>query len=196
MLRDKTMYSKERQQEHISQIRRILVVKTDSSILDIKESLAKQRIPLELDKDYINKLVNKIRRERSKKLDHHTINKVLAEFQDEVEELKKRLWIIITNPDSTEKDKIAAIRELRTSSKDLFDKMFDAGVFKRKMGEPEIGKELTQEEQDLIERVIELDCGKPKPEPEPEPEPNPDSTAEGGQNPKGTAVAEGEDKPE
>jgi len=190
------MYSKERQQEHISQIRRILVVKTDSSILDIKESLAKQRIPLELDKDYINKLVNKIRRERSKKLDHHTINKVLAEFQDEVEELKKRLWIIITNPDSTEKDKIAAIRELRTSSKDLFDKMFDAGVFKRKMGEPEIGKELTQEEQDLIERVIELDCGKPKPEPEPEPEPNPDSTAEGGQNPKGTAVAEGEDKPE
>lgn len=190
MLRDKTMYSKERQQEHISQIRRILVVKTDSSILDIKESLAKQRIPLELDKDYINKLVNKIRKERSKKLDHHTINKVLAEFQDEVEELKKRLWIIVVDPDSTEKDKIAAIRELRTSSKDLFDKMFDAGVFKRKMGEIESGKKLTPEEENLIKKAIELDYGKPKPEPKP------DSTAEGGQDPKGTAVAEGENKPE
>lgn len=128
-------YTKERQQEHISQIRRILVIRPEASILDIRESLTKQRIPLELDKDYINKLVNKIRKERTKRLNNYTVNVVLAKFQDEVEELKKRLWLIITNPESSEKDKIAAIRELRTSSKDLFDKMFDAGIFNRKLGE-------------------------------------------------------------
>ena len=131
-------YSEERKQEHISQIRMILVVKPESSISDIKKALGKQRNPLNLDKDYIHKLAIKIRKERTKRLDHYTINKVLAEFQDEIGELKKRLWIIITNPDSTEKDKIAAIRELRTSSKDLFDKMFDAGIFSRKLGELEI----------------------------------------------------------
>lgn len=131
-------YSKEKQQEHISQIRRILVIKPDSSILNIREALAKQRKSLNLDKDYINKLVNKIRKERAKRLDHYTINKILAEFQDEIGELKRRLWIIIINPDNPDKDKIAAIRELRTSSKDLFDKMFDAGIFKRKLGELEI----------------------------------------------------------
>jgi len=196
MLRDKTMYSKERQQEHISQIRRILVVKTDSSILDIKEALAKQRIPLELDKDYINKLVNKIRKERSKRLDHHTINKVLAEFQDEIEELKKRLWVIITNPESSEKDKIAAIRELRNSSNNLFDKMFDAGIFKRKIGELEIGKTLSQKEQNLIKKAIELDYGKPKTKSEPKPEPGPDSTTEEGEKPERSSTTGGEDKPE
>lgn len=174
------MYSKERQQEHISQIRRILVVKPDSSILDIRETLMKQRKPLNLDKDYINKLINKIRKERAKRLDYYTVNKILAVFQDEIEELKRRLWIIITNTDGKEKDKIAAIRELRTSSKDLFDKMFDAGVFKRKLGELEFGKKLTSEEGDLIKKAIELDYGKSKPETK--------------SKPKGYTTAGGKDK--
>ena len=66
------------------------------------------------------------------------------------------------DPLSSNRDKITAIKELRTSSKDLFDKMFDAGVFKRKLGEIEVGKELSQEEQDLINRVIKLDYGTKK----------------------------------
>jgi len=152
-------YSKERQQEHISQIRRILVVKPEASVLDIKEALAKQRKSLKLDKDYINKLVNKIRKERAKRLDYYTINKVLAEFQDEVEELKRRLWAIIMSFEASERDKISAIRELRNSSKDLFDKMFDAGIFKRKLGELEVGK-LTDEQEDLLKKAIEMDYGK------------------------------------
>jgi len=129
------MYSDETQQEHISRIRRLLVIKPDSTILGIKEALGASAKPLSLDKDYINKLVNMIRKERSERLDKYTVNKVLARFQDEVEELKRRLWLIITGLDATEKDKIAAIKEIRNSSKDLFDKMFDAGVFKKQLGE-------------------------------------------------------------
>ena len=150
-------YSKEQQQEFISQIRRILVIKPESTIRGIRDTLAGQKKPLSLDKDYINGLVNKIRKERAQRLDHYTINKVLAEFQDEVGELKKRLWIIITNPESSEKDKIAAIRELRTSSKDLFDKMFDAGLFSKKLGELTLESKLTEEEQKLLSRAIKLD---------------------------------------
>ena len=157
-------YSKEQQQEHISQIRRILVIKPESTIREIRDALAGMKNPLNLDKDYINRLVNKIRGERARRLDFYTINKILVDFQDEIAELKKRLWIIITDPASSEKDKIAAIRELRTSSKELFDKMFDAGVFKRKLGELEVGKALTQEEQDLIKKAVDLDYGKPKPD--------------------------------
>ena len=128
-------YTKERQLEHISQIRRILVIKPESTILEVKDALMNQRNPLSLDKDYINKLINKIRRERIKRLDGYTVNVVLAKFQDEMEELKKRLWIIITEPMTEDKDKIAAIKEIRNSSKDLFDKMFDSGIFERKLGE-------------------------------------------------------------
>jgi len=154
-------YTKERQKEHISQIRRLLVIKPEASIFDIKEALANQRKPLKLDKDYINKLVNKIRKERAKRLDYYTINVVLAKFQDEILELKKRLWVIITNAESSEKDKIAAIRELRTSSNDLFNKMFDSGVFTKKLGKLEIGSKLSEEEQELLKRAIDLDYDKP-----------------------------------
>ena len=128
-------YTKERQKEHMSQIRRILVIKPESTILEVRDTLARQVKPLKLDKDYINRIINKIRKERANRLDHYTINVVLAKFQDEMEELKRRLWIIITKGESTEKDRIAAIKELRNSSKELFDKMFDAGIFERKLGE-------------------------------------------------------------
>ena len=128
-------YSKEQKKEFISHIRRILVIDPDATIRGIRDSLMRRKKPLKLDKNYIGDLINKIRKERAKRLDHYTINKVLVRFQDEVEELKKRLWVIITNPESSEKDKIAAIRELRNSSKDLFDKMFDAGIFKKQLGE-------------------------------------------------------------
>ena len=176
---------KEKEKEYISQIRRVLVIRPNSSVREVKEALEKQTKPLKLDKDYVNKLINKIRIERTKRLDHYTVNVVLAKFQDEVEELKKRLWIIITNPENSERDKIAAIKELRTSSKDLFDKMFDAGVFKRKIGEIDIGKTLTQEEQDLIDKAISLDYGK---------KPKPDNNTAGGTNSGEPPSTTGQDK--
>ena len=77
-------------------------------------------------------------KERAERLDRYTINIVLARFQDEADELKKGLWLIINNPKSTDQSKISAIRELRNTSKDLLDKMFDAGIFRRKLGEGDI----------------------------------------------------------
>lgn len=160
------MYSEEKQQEHISQIRRILVIKPNSTILSIRDDLMKREKPLKLDKDYINKLVNKIRKERANRLDRYTVNKVLAKFQDEVEELKRRLWVIIINNETSEKDKIAAIREVRNSSKDLFDKMFDAGVFKKQLGEVTnlIGlvKEANKVNKDAREKREKRDTGDDK----------------------------------
>jgi exonuclease VII large subunit len=147
-------YTKEKQKEHMAQIRRILVMKPQASIREIKEALLKQRKPLKLDKDYVNKMVNKIRKERVNRLNYYTINKVLAEFQDEVEELKKRLWAIISKPSSTYQEKISAIRELRNSSRDLFDKMFDAGVFERKLGELGVKDKMDEEEKELIKKAL------------------------------------------
>ncbi|HOM27125.1 MAG TPA: hypothetical protein PKV21_06430 [bacterium] len=153
-------YSEERQQEHIRRIRRVLVMKPNASILDIQKELEKSKVPIHLNKDYINRLLRKIRKERIKRMDYYTINKVLAEFQDEIEELKRRLWIIIKDKDSSKKDKILAIKELRTSSNDLFDKMFDAGIFERKLGQLEIENSLSEEERDLIKKVLDIEYNK------------------------------------
>ena len=145
------------------------MIKPDSTILEVKSMLASRRKhPLNLDKDYINRLVNVIRKERAERLDKYTVNKVLVEFEDEVRELKKNLWVIINGMETSYRDKVSAIRELRNSSKDLFDKMFDAGVFKRKLGELKLGDTLTEKERDLIKKAIELDYGTKKPDEKPE----------------------------
>jgi len=67
------MYSKEKQQEHISRIRRILVIKPDSTILGIREALSNQGKPLKLDKDYIKRLV---RGERQKNYNRKSRDKI------------------------------------------------------------------------------------------------------------------------
>jgi len=139
------------------------------------------------------KLKKEIIRENTRWLSDQKVNEEIGKIEAEHDQFAFECWQIIKDPNTTNKDKISAIRARIEAAKTLFNIKFDSGIFKRKLGEIETGKELTQEEQDLIKRVIELDYGK---KPEPEPEPKPDSTAEGGQNPKRTAVAKGEDKPE
>lgn len=147
----------ERQKEHIARIRQVLVMKSNATILKIKKILEEDfDDPLKLDKDYINRLVNKIRGERAKRIDYYTLNQKLAEFEDKLNESDLRLWAIVNEPFSDTKNKIAALREIRNNNKELFDKMFDAGVFKRKIGEIEIGEKLSDEEQDLLKKAIEL----------------------------------------
>jgi len=127
-------YSKEQQEYHIKMIRRVLVMNPNASIREIRETLQKQRKPLKLDKDYIHKLLKKIRKERAYRIDYYTLNKKLAEFEDKISESDLRLWSIVTNKNTTNMEKIAALREIRNNNKELFDKMFDAGVFERQLG--------------------------------------------------------------
>jgi len=144
------------------------------------------------------KLKKEIIRENTRWLSAQKVNEEIGKIEAEDDQFAFECWQIIKDPNTTNKDKISAIRSRIEASKTLFNIKFNSGVFKRKLGELEIEKELTQEEQDLIKKVIELDYGKPKPKPEPEtkPEPGPDSTAGEEQDPEGTAVTEGEDKPE
>jgi hypothetical protein len=142
------------------------------------------------------KLKKEIIRENTSWVSDQKVNEEVGKIEAEYDQLAFECWQIIKEVGTENRDKLSAMRALIEAEKTLFNIKFNSGIFKRKLGELEIGKELIQEEQDLIKKVIELDYGKPKPEPETKPEPGPDSTAGGGQDPEGTAVAEGEDKPE
>ena len=142
------------------------------------------------------KLKKEIIRENTRWLSDQKVNEEIGKIEAEYDQFAFECWQIIKDPNTTNKDKISAIRARIEATKNLFNIKFDSGIFKRKLGELENGKELTQEEQDLIKKAIELDYGKPKPEPETKPEPGPDSTAGGEQDPEGTAVTEEENKPE
>jgi hypothetical protein len=125
-------YTKEREKLYIERIRSLLVRNPQVSILEIKAKLAEHpKEPLNLDKDYINRLVRKIEAIRAQKLNWYTINEYLANFEEEIGEIKKRCWGIIQDADASHSERLSAMRELRTSTIELFEKMMEGDVFQR-----------------------------------------------------------------
>lgn len=87
-----------------------------------------------LDRNYINGLVNQIHRERAKRADTCTLNNALASLQDAMGEVVRVGWEIANDKFAEGRDRAAALREIREAYNLVFEKMFDAGVFERKLG--------------------------------------------------------------
>lgn len=124
-------YGEEKTKEFTSRIKQVIVAKPDATLIQIKEVLADNGMNLDI--KYIMKLVHKIRRERYTRYDHQTVKKVLAEFEDFINATSAELLKI----SKTSKVDIARIAALDTRVKHynlLLDKLFDAGVFERKLG--------------------------------------------------------------
>jgi hypothetical protein len=89
---------------------------------------------LVLDRHYVNKLVKEIPAERARLADTWTLNFALTSFQDVMAEIVGKAWDIVNDPFAERSDRLAAIREIRAAHNDVFEKLFDAGVFQRKLG--------------------------------------------------------------
>lgn len=148
------MFSQEKNEEIKRRIKRLLVKEPGLTNREIMKMLAESRQPLKLDEHYIGRIVKKVRRERIYRMDSYLVKEWLADFEDKLGEYKRYLWNIITNPQAQDKDKIAAIRELRNSDVVLFEKMFDAGVFDRKLGELKVKGILDEKQEKLLEKAF------------------------------------------
>lgn len=89
---------------------------------------------LHLDRNYINSLVNQIHAERAKRADTWSLNLALASFQDAMGEIVRVGWEIANDVHEEGRDRAAALREIREAHNAMFEKLFDAGVFERKLG--------------------------------------------------------------
>jgi hypothetical protein len=89
---------------------------------------------LVLDRHYISKLVNEIHVERTKRVDTWLLNHALASFQDAMAEIARVGWEIANDKFAEGRDRAAALREIREAHNAMFEKLFDAGVFERKLG--------------------------------------------------------------
>jgi arginine repressor len=89
---------------------------------------------LDLDRTYLGSLMNAIYAERTKRADTMMLNYALAAFEDTMTEVVRVAWSIATDPSARKQDRVAALREIREAHKDVFEKLFDAGVFERKLG--------------------------------------------------------------
>jgi hypothetical protein len=102
------------------------------TILGMQKHLASDGLPL--DRNYIASLVRAIQTERIKRAETWTLNVALASFQDAMSEIARVGWTIANNEFTPGRDRAAALREVREAYNAAFEKMFDAGVFERKLG--------------------------------------------------------------
>lgn len=137
-------YTKEQMDNHLAQVRRLLVINPDLSCREIREKLSNRKDnPIRLHPDYIRRMKNEVIEGRNKRYDSYTVDNVLAKFQDELDEMKKILWSIIFNQTSTPSEKVQALRELRNNSDNFFERMFNAGIFEKKLGVMDLNEQKT-----------------------------------------------------
>lgn len=144
---------------------------------------------LSIDKNTALKLKKEIIKENTNWISDQKVNEEVGKIEAEYDQLAFECWQIIKEEATENKDKLSAM-ELIEARKTLFNIKFDSGIFKRKLGELEIGKVLSQEEQDLIKKAINLNYGD-----KPKPESKTDRTVEGDDSGKPTTTG-GEDKSE
>jgi len=149
-------YSPEQTDEFRSIVRSMVVRKPDLSIRQLQELLSKNpRRPVKLGKNFLGKLVKEIHARRSERIDYYTVNEVLGKFEDEVQELKEILLALIQTRDTPPMAKVVAVKEYRQSSLALIDKLFDAGIFEKKLGTLDVERKLSEEESKLLDQAIE-----------------------------------------
>jgi hypothetical protein len=126
----------ERREYLKTQVRELTIMEPNVSALRATELLNKRN--LEISYDYVNMMMKEIDIERVKEADEFLLTSFLVTFMERTKMTDKVLWNILTDKNSTRKDKLGAARELRQNFHIVFQTMFDAGVFKRKIGELEI----------------------------------------------------------
>jgi hypothetical protein len=125
--------AKEKQDYHLSKIRSLIAEDHQIEYLELCQRL-EDRYHLKLDRAYITKLAKKIYAERAKRADRYTLNQALAAFQDTMTQVVRVAWSIANDPFAKNQDRVAALKEVREANNVVFDKLFDAGVFERKLG--------------------------------------------------------------
>jgi hypothetical protein len=119
-------------QYHKERVRSLVVQQPHVSIVGMQKHLAAQSLPL--DRHYIASLVRQIQTERVKRAETWTLNTALSAFQDTMTEIVSKAWEIVNDPMAERLERLAALREIRAANNDVFTKLFDAGVFERKLG--------------------------------------------------------------
>jgi hypothetical protein len=143
-------------QYHKQRVRSIMVQQPMITIVGMQKHLDADG--LHLDRRYLASLVRAIQVERIKRAETWTLNLALASFQDAMAEIARVGWEIANDQMAPGRDRAAALREVREAYSAVFEKMFDAGVFERKLGTLDMAirnTPLTEEKKQSIAAVFE-----------------------------------------
>lgn len=116
--------SREKIEQIKAEIKTFLAKNPKASSREISKALG-------YDFKFINRLKNEIHREIVKKIESQTIVEEIGKFEILIEELTLKLWEIIINPATTNKERISAIKTLVGNYILLFEKKYESGILCR-----------------------------------------------------------------
>jgi hypothetical protein len=117
---------------HRERVRSLIVQNPHISAEGVRKALEQDGLPL--DRHYVGSLLKAIHTERAKRADTWTLNMALSSFQDAMAEIARVGCTIANDEMAPGRDRAAALREVREAYNAVFEKLFDAGVFERKLG--------------------------------------------------------------
>jgi hypothetical protein len=124
---------KDKKQYIVSRVRSIIAQDHQIPLDDLAQRLDRE-YGIKIERHYLSTLVKKIYAERVKRADRQTLNYALASFEDTMTQVVRVAWEIANDQFARKQDRVMALREIREAHSAVFEKLFDAGVFERKLG--------------------------------------------------------------
>jgi hypothetical protein len=125
--------SKEKKQHLVSRVRSVIAQDHQIALDDLALRLDRE-YGIKIERHYLSTIVRKIYAERALRADRQTLNFALASFEDTMTQVVRVAWEIANDPFARKQDRVMALREIREAHSAVFEKLFDAGVFERKLG--------------------------------------------------------------
>ena len=113
-------------------IRRLLIMDGGMSNNELTEHLRKIGVPCSV--EWICNLRRKILRQKMHDGINHTLTTYLQNFIDSMSEADRQLWAIATSKTIGPGNRIYALSQIRENRKAIFDKLFEAGIFEKQLG--------------------------------------------------------------
>jgi hypothetical protein len=149
--------SKVKKQYLAARVRSVISQDHQIGLDDLAERLERD-YGIKVERHYLSGIVRKLYAERAKRADRQTLNYALAAFEDSMTQVVRVAWEIANDPFARKQDRVAALREIREAHSAVFEKLFDAGVFERKLGTLDaviLNTPLTDEKKRAIAAVFE-----------------------------------------
>jgi hypothetical protein len=123
----------EKKQYLVARVRSVIAQDHQIGLDDLAARLERD-YGIRIERHYLSGIVRKIYRERALRADRQTLNFALASFEDVMTQVVRVAWEIANDQFARKQDRVMALREIREAHSALFTKLFDAGVFERKLG--------------------------------------------------------------
>ena len=124
---------KDKKQYLVSKVRSIIAQDHQITLEELAIRLERDH-NIKIERHYLSHLVKKFYAERAARADTYTLMQALTAFEDAMTQVVRVAWEIANDSFARKQDRVMALREIREANSAVFEKLFDAGVFERKLG--------------------------------------------------------------